>query len=127
MAFTHIPRLPETAASFGFGLGAATFGVDLGHVDRMWGTLTRTELEVIELLVTGMTNREIGGELGVGTETVKSHVSNVLVKLGVRNRTALAAIAGARGTGSDGWSRRAPWDRVDEHAYSRRARAGSAR
>jgi DNA-binding NarL/FixJ family response regulator len=102
MAFTHIPRLPETAASFGFGLGAATFGVDLGHVDRMWGTLTRTELEVIELLVTGMTNREIGGELGVGTETVKSHVSNVLVKLGVRNRTALAAIAGARGD----WERR---------------------
>ena len=77
-------------------------GTDLGHVDRMWRTLTRSELKVIELLVTGMTNREIGAHLVIGTETVKGHVSNVLVKLGVRNRTALAAIAGARG----GWERR---------------------
>lgn len=101
MAFTHLPRIPETA-SFGYTRGVATVGVDLGHVDRMWPTLTRTELEVIELLVTGMTNREIGAELLIGAETVKSHVSNVLVKLGVRNRTALAAIAGARGS----WERR---------------------
>jgi DNA-binding NarL/FixJ family response regulator len=95
MAFTHIPRIPDTA-SFGCWRGAAAVGAHLGHVDRMWRTLTRTELEVIELLVTGMTNREIGAELMIGAETVKTHVSNVLVKLGVRNRTALAAIAGAR-------------------------------
>src|SRR3982751_7084495 len=101
MAFTHLPRIPETAP-FGCTSGAAPVDVDLGHVDRMWRTLTRTELEVIDLLVTGMTNREIGAELMIGAETVKSHVSNVLVKLGVRNRTALAAIAGARGD----WERR---------------------
>ena len=102
MAFTHIPRLPQPAVPLGYGLGAVPVPADLGHVDRMWATLTRTELEVIDLLVTGMTNREIGAQLGIGAETVKSHVSNVLVKLGVRNRTALAAIAGARGD----WTRR---------------------
>lgn len=101
MAFTHVPRLPDPAP-FGCGRAAVMLAADPGHVDRMWRTLTPTELEVIELLATGMTNREIGAELVIGVETVKSHVSNVLVKLGVRNRTALAAIAGARG----GWERR---------------------
>src|SRR3954469_25710696 len=101
MAFTHIPHFPE-AAVFGCGRSAATKGADLDHVDRMWGTLTPTELEVIALLTIGMTNREIGAEMMIAAETVKSHVSNVLVKLGVRNRTALAAITAAR----DGWERR---------------------
>jgi DNA-binding CsgD family transcriptional regulator len=77
-------------------------GTDPGDVDRMWLTLTRTELDVIGLVVTGMTNREIGAQLMISAETVKNHVSNVLLKLGARNRTALAAIAGARG----GWERR---------------------
>ena len=101
MAFTHLPRIPDIP-SFGYSRGAATVGADLGHVDRMWLTLTSTELEVIEQLVTGMTNREIAAQLMIEAETVKSHVSSVLVKLGVRNRTALAAIAGARGV----WARR---------------------
>jgi DNA-binding NarL/FixJ family response regulator len=101
MAFTHVPRLPDTAP-IGCGRTAVMFAADSGHVDRMWRLLTPTELEVIELLATGMTNREIGSELMIGVETVKSHVSNALVKIGVRNRTALAAIVGARG----GWERR---------------------
>jgi DNA-binding NarL/FixJ family response regulator len=96
MAFTHIPRLPDIP-SFGYTRRAVADGADPDVVDRRWQTLTRSELAVIALLVTGMTNREIGAQLTISTETVKNHVSNVLVKLGVRNRTALAAVAGARG------------------------------
>ena len=48
--------------------------------------LTSRELEVLRCLGRGMTNAEIGHELFVSEETVKTHVSRVLRKLGVRDR-----------------------------------------
>ncbi len=44
------------------------------------------ERDVLRLLCIGLTNREIARELGTGDETVKSHVSRVLLKLDVRDR-----------------------------------------
>ena len=55
--------------------------------------LTARELEVLDLLVAGLTNREIGGRLFISENTAGVHVSNILGKLGVSRRMEAAAIA----------------------------------
>ena len=55
--------------------------------------LTRRERAVLELLATGRSNREIADALHIGVETVKTHLSNVYVKLGVRRRDQAIAAA----------------------------------
>jgi DNA-binding CsgD family transcriptional regulator len=53
--------------------------------------LTRREREVAAMVATARSNREIAAELYVNTKTVEFHLANLFTKLGVRNRTALAA------------------------------------
>jgi DNA-binding NarL/FixJ family response regulator len=53
-------------------------------------TFTVREKEVLELLVAGRCNKEIGVALGIGERTVKSHVAKLLRKNGVQNRVALS-------------------------------------
>jgi DNA-binding NarL/FixJ family response regulator len=55
--------------------------------------LTERELEVLRLIATGATNREIADKLVVSEGTVKNHVSNILSRLGLRDRTQAALYA----------------------------------
>lgn len=55
--------------------------------------LSAREVEVLALLVEGLSNREIADRLSVSHRTVMNHVSNILGKLGVTSRTAAATVA----------------------------------
>lgn len=56
-------------------------------------SVSERELQVLELLVAGRTNKEIGAELGIEERTVKMHVSRLMQKAGVDNRIALSVHA----------------------------------
>jgi DNA-binding CsgD family transcriptional regulator len=96
-------RLELIAARETFArLGAAN---DLARIegpsglDRSIGPheLTKRELEVLRLLSTGETNREIAASLVVSVRTVDRHVSNIYAKLGISSRAAAASYAHQHG------------------------------
>ena len=78
MAGILLRRLASLAASCEPAAGAA---------------LTRRELEVIELVGEGLSNKEIARRLSIELSTVKNHVHNILEKLGVNGRHEAAAVA----------------------------------
>ena len=61
------------------------------------GLLTEREEEVLRLVATGMTNRQVGEKLFISAKTVSVHMSNVLAKLDVHGRAEAVAVAHRRG------------------------------
>lgn len=55
--------------------------------------LTQRQREIIELLVQGLQNKQIARRLGIGVETVKTHISRILERLGVSSRTEAVVVA----------------------------------
>lgn len=64
---------------------------------KLHDELTERELEVLMCIGEGMTNQEISEELFIGVKTVKTHVSNILSKLEVADRTQAAVYANRNG------------------------------
>jgi DNA-binding CsgD family transcriptional regulator len=62
-----------------------------------WPSLTPTEIDVVRLAPQGLTNPQIAARLFVGRETVKTHLTNVYMKLGLASRAELAAEATRQG------------------------------
>ena len=79
--------------------GERYFPFDFGAEDTRaqpsgaFATLSAREMETLEQLCIGLSNKEIARHLGVQEVTVKLHVKNVLAKLGVSNRTQAALLA----------------------------------
>jgi DNA-binding CsgD family transcriptional regulator len=64
-----------------------------GRPNSGWPSLTPTERKVVELVVEGLTNAEIGQRMFVTAGTVKSHLNHIYDKLGVTNRRQLVGAA----------------------------------
>jgi DNA-binding NarL/FixJ family response regulator len=80
--------------------GRATFSTEAlsmlpnrAATQRIGANLTPRELDVLEALVHGESNKEIAKSLSLSAGTVRVHVSNILSKLQVENRTAAAFVA----------------------------------
>jgi NarL family two-component system response regulator LiaR len=65
--------------------------------------LTDREMDVLRLIAQGLTNQEIAGRLVIGTGTVRTHVSNILAKLHLANRTQAALYALREGLAPLDW------------------------
>lgn len=66
--------------------GLANLENDFSSLDQP-DPLTERETEILRLMAGGYSNKEIANSLGVAEGTVKNHVSNILSKMGVRDRT----------------------------------------
>ena len=82
----HSPLSPATATRVVDELAR-------GGRPRATDLLTPRELDVLRLIARGRSNKRIALELGVAEKTVKTHVTHVLAKLGVSDRTQAALYA----------------------------------
>ena len=67
--------------------------------DKAWNALTRRQRDVVEFLARGLTNSEIADQLGLSESTIRVHVSTILERLRLNNRTQVAVWADRYGRG----------------------------
>lgn len=61
--------------------------------DATFSPLTDREMEILELIIEGLSNKEIAHHLGISQQTVKNHVTSILAKLNLADRTQAAIYA----------------------------------
>jgi DNA-binding NarL/FixJ family response regulator len=84
-----------TAGQVWAGPGLSEYFVELVRSEpgRESKRITRRELDVIALLVEGLSNKEVAGRLKLSEQTVKNHVGRIMDKVGTRNRVELVLYA----------------------------------
>jgi DNA-binding NarL/FixJ family response regulator len=92
-----IRAVSEGGSAFDGRSAAMVRALVAGERTRDEPAFTEREREVITLLASGLTNREIGRRIFVSESTAKFHVRNVMHKLGVHSRAEVAYAAGKRG------------------------------
>jgi len=86
-----VPSFRSSRQSPGFVARAANASVRVAD-----GSLTPTEIRVVELVAEGLTNPQIGERMFISRGTVKVHLSHIFAKLGITTRSELAAEATRR-------------------------------
>jgi DNA-binding NarL/FixJ family response regulator len=87
LGYTHLaPGMIDKVMSGQIDKNKATLPSELAE-------LTPRELEILKLIAAGSNNREIAGQLYISEGTVKNHVTNILTRLNVRDRTQAAIFA----------------------------------
>ena len=86
---TIVGEFASLASARAARLDADAFVMAAGNADDedILETLTSREIQVLELLAEGRSNKAIGGRLGISDQTVKFHVAAIAGKLGAVNRT----------------------------------------
>jgi DNA-binding NarL/FixJ family response regulator len=69
--------------------GPAERSTPNGYGQTNRAELSEREVEIVELVATGLTNQEIAAQLMISKRTVDNHVSNIFTKTGAKNRVAL--------------------------------------
>ena len=90
VAAGHVLLGPQVAQQLLAQVGVGGAGGSGGGRDGQSPQLTVREHEVLDLIAAGRSNREIARALSLAEKTVKTHVSNILMKLGVADRTQAA-------------------------------------
>ncbi len=67
------------------------------HTEHVYSPMSPREIEVLELVAAGQTNKEIAARLEISNQTVKNHISSILRKLAVNDRTQAVVFALQRG------------------------------
>lgn len=100
-SLTIVAEAPTLAAARAASMGADAWLVaadDVREADApIVEPLTEREVEVLERLAEGLSNKAIAARLGISDQTIKFHVASIASKLGTHNRTETVRLALRRG------------------------------
>ena len=88
------PALCPIVRWFGLGIGNPRHETEMQELRDRYASLTAGERQVMALVVSGLLNKQVGGELGISVITVKAHRGQVMQKMKADSLADLVKIAG---------------------------------